>query len=207
MNNEDLKKEEEVDEKTSKKILLSIILITILVISVISLSFATFQKDNLNDDSNSISTGNISMNYTEDTNGISITNAMPISDEVGKSLKGVGEYFDFTINSTIVNNSKLTYQIAAVKDSKSTVPDSDIKLYLEQQKSGTYESVLDPVSFTPIKEISDIGAPKGSMILRTVDKNSSGSDNYRLRMWISDKASPSQGLTYTIKVNVYGKAQ
>ena len=206
MKNDELKDEETIEENTSKKILLSIILITILVISVISLSFATFQKGNFNDNSNSISTGNISMNYTEDTNGISITNAMPISDEVGKSLKGVGEYFDFTINSTIVNNAKLTYQIAAVKDTKSTVPDSDIKIYLEQQKSGTYESVMDPTPFTPISETSDMGAPKGSMILRTVNKNSSGSDNYRLRMWINEKASPSQGLTYTVKVNVYGKA-
>ena len=39
------KEKEQIDKKTSRKILLSILFLTILVISVISISFATFQQD------------------------------------------------------------------------------------------------------------------------------------------------------------------
>lgn len=203
--NNELKKEEE-KEKSSRKTLLIILFITILVISVISLSFATFQQENEDDSSNSISTGNISMNYTESINGISIDNAMPTSDIVGKSLKGTGEYFDFTINSTIVGDVSLQYEIAAIKDTSSTIPDSYVKLYLEQQISGSYEEVMAPSVFTPITSKSDVGSPVGSMILKTVTKDETSSDNYRLRMWIKEDAQVEGNQSYTVKVNVYGKA-
>lgn len=199
-------KEIEKEEQSSRKTLLIILAVTILVISVISLSFATFQQEYKDDSSNSIATGNISMNYTESINGISIVNAMPTSDVVGKALKGTGEYFDFTINSTIVGNASLQYEIAAVKDSNSTIPNSDIKLYLEQQVSGSYEEVMAPTVFTPINTISEVGSPAGSMILRTVTKDKTSSDNYRLRMWIKEDAQVGQAQSYTVKVNVYGKA-
>ena len=205
--NDEKEREQHIDRKTSRRILLSILILTILVISVISISFATFQEVPNDSNPNSISTGNISMTYTEDTNGISITNALPISDVVGKTLKGKGEYFDFTINSTIVGKAKLVYEIAAIKDKSSTVSDSNIKLYLEQQKSGTYESVMEPSNFIPISEQSKIGSPRGSMILKTVSKNSTSSDNYRLRMWIDEKAPTNQALSYTVRINVYAKAQ
>lgn len=42
---------------------------------------------------------NVSMTYTESTNGISIENASPTSDEVGKKLNGKNEYFDFTVST------------------------------------------------------------------------------------------------------------
>lgn len=199
-------KEIEKEEQSSRKTLLIILAVTILVISVISLSFATFQQEYKDDSSNSIATGNISMNYTESINGISIVNAMPTSDVVGKALKGTGEYFDFTINSTIVGNASLQYEIAAVKDSNSTIPNSDIKLYLEQQVSGSYEEVMAPTVFTPINTISEVGSPAGSMILRTVTKDKTSTDNYRLRMWIKEDAQVGQAQSYTVKVNVYGKA-
>lgn len=199
-------KEIEKEEQSSRKTLLIILAVTILVISVISLSFATFQQEYKDDSSNSIATGNISMNYTESINGISIVNAMPTNDVVGKALKGTGEYFDFTINSTIVGNASLQYEIAAVKDSNSTIPNSDIKLYLEQQVSGSYEEVMAPTVFTPINTISEVGSPAGSMILRTVTKDKTSSDNYRLRMWIKEDAQVGQAQSYTVKVNVYGKA-
>lgn len=199
-------KEEEEKKKSARSVLLSILFITILVISVISISFATLQKTSKEDGSNAINTGNISMNYTESINGISINNAMPISDVVGKSLKGKGEYFDFTINSTIVGTVNLGYEIVAIKDPNSTIPDNNIKLYLEQQISGSYEEVMSPTPFVPSTVESDMGSPVGSMILKRVTKNSTSTDNYRLRMWINEQAQVDLARTYTIKVNVYGKA-
>lgn len=202
--NEEQKLEEETKKK-SRKTLLVILAVTILVISVISLSFATLQQGEKDNGYNSVDTTNISMNYTESMNGISIENAMPTTDAVGKQLKGTGEYFDFTINSTIVGSVSVQYEIAAVKDKDSTIPDSDIKLYLEQQISGSYEEVMAPTIFTPIASKSEVGSPAGSMILKTVTKNQTSTDNYRLRMWIKEDAQIGQGQSYTVKVNVYGK--
>lgn len=207
MENKDLYDEKEKEEKKVRRVLLSIIAITILVISVISLSFATFQQGHKSNESNSISTQNISMNYTESENGISIVNALPMADSVGKLLNGKGEYFDFTINSTLAKNTSVVYEIAAVKGKESTIPDSNIKLYLEKQVSGSYESAMEPTVFTPITEESEIGSPVGSMILKTVTKDKTSSDNYRLRMWIKESAVNETSQSYTVKVNVYGKAQ
>ena len=198
--------EEKEKDNSSRVILLSLLAITILVISVISVSFATFLRVQEGKKSNTFSTGNISMNYTEDTNGISIENALPTSDMVGKTLKGKGEYFDFTINSTIVGNVSVNYEIAAIKDVNSSIPDGAVKLYLEQQKSGTYEEVMAPTFFTPIDKQTNVGSPKGSMVLLNVTKKSSSVDNYRLRMWLDENAVVESGKFYSVKINVYGKA-
>ena len=145
------------------------------------------------------------MTYTENMNGISIQDALPTSDEVGKKLNGKGEYFDFTIKSNIVNSS-ITYEIAAIKDKSSTISDDSIKLYLEKQNSGTYEQVMEPTIFKSITKKSKIGSPKGSMVLYKLNRKKSGTDNYRLRMWIKEDAVVEMDKSYTVKVNVYGKA-
>ena len=145
------------------------------------------------------------MTYTENMNGISIQDALPTSDEVGKHLNGKGEYFDFTIKSNVVNSS-ITYEIAAIKDKSSTISDDSIKLYLEKQNSGTYEQVMEPTIFKSITKRSKIGSPKGSMVLYKLNRKKSGTDNYRLRMWIKEDAVVEMDKSYTVKVNVYGKA-
>lgn len=198
---------------SSKFIFISVILVTILVILVLCLSFTAFKKAMSEDGTNSSNDSNgngginskISMTYTENMNGISIQDALPTSDEVGKHLNGKGEYFDFTIKSNIVNSS-ITYEIAAIKDKSSTISDDSIKLYLEKQNSGTYEQVMEPTIFKPITEKSKVGSPNGSMVLYKLNRKKSGTDNYRLRMWIKEDAVVEMDKSYTVKVNVYGKA-
>lgn len=198
---------------SSKFIFISVILVTILVILVLCLSFTAFKKATSEDGTNpsNDSNGNgginskISMTYTENMNGISIQDALPTSDEAGKHLNGKGEYFDFTIKSNVVNSS-ITYEIAAIKDKSSTISDDSIKLYLEKQNSGTYEQVMEPTIFKSITKRSKIGSPKGSMVLYKLNRKKSGTDNYRLRMWIKEDAVVEMDKSYTVKVNVYGKA-
>lgn len=192
----------------SKKIIFSLILISILVLSVIGISFASFVQSQKGSKDNTISTGTISMTYTEDTNGISISNAFPMSDDVGKVLSGKNEYFDFTVNTKVSGNVDLIYEVAAVKDKASTLSDDDVKIYLEREKNGVYEQVLAPTKFIPLDKITDVGSPDGSMVLVRVTRNDNFVDNYRLRMWVSDSAlSSSTSQTYIIKVNVYGKSK
>lgn len=204
------------EQKNSYRfILISVIFVTILVIIVIALSFIAFKKveSSINDgdkysegEGGGSTSTSISMTYTENTNGISIQNALPTSDEIGKALSGTGEYFDFTVSSKLSSGAAVTYEIAAIKDEESTISDDQVKLYLEKQVSGSYEQVMEPTLFKPISKDSEVGSPEGSMILYQLKKKKSESDNYRLRMWIKEDANVEMDQVYTVKVNVYGKA-
>lgn len=199
-------KDRETEEKIySRKVIISLIVITILVFTVISISFTAFVKQEQVKHSNEDLEGNVSMTYTESKNGIFIENASPVSDAVGKALNAPGEYFDFTVKTTVVKNQPITYEITAIKDSDCTISDQDIKIYLEKQVNGTYEQLVAPTAFEPIKEKTNVGSPINSMVLKRVKSEKSGFDNYRLRMWVNEKAVIQDVKTYAIKINVYGK--
>lgn len=201
-------KKENIGVNSSKKIIISVILISFLVVFVIGISFATFINTQEGTKENMINTGSISMTYTEDTNGIKIENALPINDEVGKALSGENEYFDFTVSTKIKGTANVIYEVAAIKDESSTLNDNDIKLYLEQQVSGTYKEVFAPGKYTPIDVATEIGSPVGSMVLAQVSHNGDSVDNYRLRMWVAEEATVElESKMYMVKVNVYGKTK
>ena len=78
---------ETIKRESNNKLFIIIICLFIFIIMVIGISVATFTyTKESNNDINTISTGNIYLNYTEDTNGINITNAYPMNDELGKIL-------------------------------------------------------------------------------------------------------------------------
>lgn len=193
------------DENYYRKVLVSLLLVTFLVILVISLSYSLYyqlQKENTYETNNS---SRISMNYTEETNGIFIENATPVSDEVGMKLTNNNEYFDFNVATKMIPNTKVQYEIVAVKDKTSTIPDEDIKIYLEEQKNGTYVKSTEPVAFKPSKDITKLGAPEGSMVIKTVTEKNTLTRNYRLRMWLSKESTITDVKKYAIKINVYGR--
>ena len=200
-----MKKEETNENKHLRVTIISLIFVVILVLLVIVLSFSTYFHTEKAKIYNYNNTENVSMTYAESTNSISIANAFPISDEAGKTLKGKGEYFDFSVTTKVIKGNPVEYEIVAVKDNNSTLSDNEVKIYLEKQENGTYEQVLKPKEFKPLQEESNIGAPIGSMVLLKVKKTSSGNDNYRLRMWVSDQANIQEVKTYSIRINVYGK--
>ncbi len=122
------KREEEKDNSRSTIVLL--LAVGILVISAIGVSFATLQYAKKGIKSNTITTGKLSMNYSENSEGISITNANPMSDQAGMALVDVpnvdGTYqtrntFRFSVSSTIVGTGKVAYEITAVKKNLDTL--------------------------------------------------------------------------------------
>ena len=154
--------------------------------------------------------GEVTLSYTDDLNIFSISNAVPTIDAVGKVSSGADTYFDFSVNTEIFEANSLDYEIYVEKYGNTpTISDKDIKIYLEKQNSGTFESVLEPSAFEPLKAKSELGTPRGAMIIY---KDSAGNDlteNYRLRMWLSDTAIVNPGTipSYTVKVSVIGKAK
>ena len=196
--------------KISKGVLFGIIGVSMLLVIILVLAFVIFFMTPKDIKEEVIDAGDVSMTYTDDFNGLSITNASPVTDEVGKTLDGADQYFDFSVSTNVLSSATVEYEIALVKNkSISTIGDGDIRVYLEKQSSGSYVKVFGPDSFVGITEKSKIGSPKGAMIVSKVANDESSTENYRLRMWLSDKAlvTPDVIQNYTVEVVVNGRAQ
>ena len=169
------------------------------------MSFATINFTNTGNKSNTIRTGELRMSYTEDTNGISIENALPISDDVGRKMNDVNQYFDFTVGTTIRGTATINYEISAAKDVNSTLSDDQVKLYLEKRNGAVYEEEMAPKVFTPLTSKTEWGTEKGDMLLATGVSSHSEDVQYRLRMWIKQDAQLNgDKQTYIVRVNVKG---
>ena len=96
-----------------KQLLLSIGLVLILALMIVGISYAAFKFTGTGKKENTITTGAITMEYEESTNTISMTGALPTTDTTGKVRLTEGEYFDFTIKSSIKGNTNINWEIAA----------------------------------------------------------------------------------------------
>lgn len=137
-----------VEMTDKKKMALSILGVLILVVAIIGVSYAAFSYSRAGEKINTITTGAISMRYTESSNAISVTNALPTTDATGKVSLKEGEYFDFTISTTVTGNANINWEIAAQKDNSSTFDGSNIKLYLTKIVSNTEIEVMSPRTYS-----------------------------------------------------------
>ena len=129
--------------KNKNKSFLFIILILILLIAIIGISYAAFSYAGTGQKLNTITTGAISMEYVESTNVISMNNALPTTDATGKKLSNSGEYFDFTVKSSIAGNTDINYEIAAKEENGNTFSGQNVKFYLTKVNSDGSEEEAD----------------------------------------------------------------
>ena len=196
----------------NRKNYLILILVTVLLITVIGISYAAFNYVGTGQNANTITTGAISMTYTESTNSIALSNALPTTDATGKKRKNTGEYFDFTVKSSIRGNTDINYEIAAKEENGNTFSGENIKYYLTKVNSdGTEEEVMAPRTYyeEPSGNVYT-GRPSDMMSLFVGNLKTQGDTtiNYRLRLWVDENYNPQNdngGLTYKVKVNVYGQ--
>ncbi len=181
-------------------LLLSVCIILIISISV---GFAYFSKTKKPVIYESENGGTVTLNYSGDFSGIVLDKAVPTLDSVGS--KGE-KYFDFSVDVALDNATYIEYELALTKIGKCAIPDDDLKIFLEQEDSGSYVKVFGPEKFTPLTENSKIGSPKGSMAIFKVKKTRSLADRYRLRVWMSDKSSLATG-NCTLEVSVFGNTK
>ncbi len=197
------------EQTDSKKMLLSVLGIAILVVAVVGISYAVFTFTFRSNKENVVNTGTISMSYTEGTNNvITITNAMPTTDEVGMRQK---EYFDFNVSSEIMGSTQINYKIIArniTSDSKEQPLDGKyVRLYLEKKKGNQYQQELAPTSFSSLDMHK--GNPNerilyhnGNFVNTTAQKKNQ-SHEFILRMWLgSDYQSDEVERTFKIRVDV-----
>ena len=194
-----------------KKNLLLVVIIGLLIV-VIGISYAAFTYSGLGMKENTITTGAISMSYTESTNTISVNNALPTTDNTGKTRTNSGEYFDFTVKSSITGNTDINYEIAAKEETGNTFSGSNIKYYLTSIDNGKETEVMAPRTYyeEPSGNVYT-GRPADMMSLYVGNLKNQGETtiNYRLRIWVDENYNPQNdngGLTYKVRVNVYGQA-
>ena len=197
-------------DNNSKQLLLSVLGVAILVVAVVGVSFAAFSYSKTGEKVNTITTGTISMTYTESENAINLTNALPMTDEVGKALATQNQYFDFTVKADITGTTTINYAITATKEEGSTLPESGVKVYLTDMDGNADSQILAPTKVSALSKTSGSeasGAPEGQYILKTDTFSATSSHDFRLRMWIADDYQVTgQAQTFKLKVNVYGAA-
>ena len=198
--------------KNKKKDFILILIVFVLLIAIVGISYAAFNYAGTGQKLNTITTGTITMEYVESSNVISMNNALPTTDSTGKKRLNDGEYFDFTVKSSIAGNTDINYEIAAKEESGNTFSGSNIRYYLTTvDENGKETEVMAPRTY--YEEPSGngyTGRPADMMSLYTGNLNQQGTTEikYRLRLWVDESYNPQNdngGLVYKVKVNVYGQ--
>ena len=201
----------------SKQIILSILGISILIIAFVGISYAAFHSV-LSGEKNSVATGTISLQFSDNSESISISNAMPISDDEGKSLTGNGNVYDFSVYTILSKNTTINYEISLEKININTpnLDNENVRFYLQNQEGDTFVDTpitTVPQSFIPLVEDSFLGTKKGNMVIfsgtfsNTTDSDRELNQKFRLRIWVGkDTIIDSISREFQVKLNVTAKA-
>ena len=195
-----------------KQVLLTLIAIISLIVITVGVTYAFFNYAKEGTTDNTIQTGTITFLYTEVSGvgkGISLTEAYPVADSIGKVQVGEGKIFDFKVTSTISMNSNIDYQVTARKKTDSTLDDSSVKVYLTEVNGTEQELLLS--KYSELSQTDRVDANKYTekvLYESRVPANTSNYEkNFRLRMWVDENTDFSDGSmndkTFTLTVNVY----
>ena len=195
-----------------KQIIITLIAIISLIVITVGVTYAFFNYSRTGTTDNVVKTGGITFLYTEVSGvgkGISLTEAYPVADSIGKVQVGEGKVFDFKVTSNISMNSNIGYQVTARKKTGSTLANSAVKVYLTEVNGTEQELLLS--KYSELDQTDKVDSSKyDERILyeATVPANTKNYEkNFRLRMWVSDDTDFSDGSmndkTFTLTVNVY----
>ena len=183
------------------------IIVCIFLLLFIGYGYSCFSNRDADVIEKVIEGGHVTLSYTDKTSGLTVINATPTTDNVGSKESGEGKYFDFSVDVDLKDASKIEYEISVKKDTtRSNILDTDIRIYLEKEDSGSYGEFFGPEKYVPIKKKTDLGTESGSMVVANVKRIKSGTDNYRLRLWLSDTSLIASG-NYSVEVNIVAVAK
>ena len=201
------------EEDNSRKVFLSVLGVAILLVAVVGVSFALYSTGATGKD-NSISTGTITMSYTEPTNGILLENALPISDDAGKKLTGDKNVFTFTVATTASGTVTVPYEINITKET-STLADSAVAVYLTKGTPTETEVVAKKLMSEVVLDSNKSAIREDAYKLYETSvayengtvKTGEATTTYNLRIWVDANADANtiKDQEYKIKVNVDSK--
>lgn len=186
------------EEKKNKNGWLIVLLLTLVIVVTASVSYAFFNYIKLGSTENVITTGNLMFVYDEmasSGNGIAIINALPISDDVGKTLATDNQSFTFQILAD-VHGLDISYEIYAEKQVGSTLPEDKVKLYLTNVSADASENAIGTtLNGNVVKTYHELANTTladttGKTLYTEIIPNgtSNYSKKFRLRMWVSEDA-------------------
>lgn len=203
------------ERTSSKNIVLWVILLFIIVLSSIGISFSFFVYTRTSNVAPTIQTGTAELGYVEESNGISLTNALPTSDVNALNTTDESQYFDFYVNYNFSGNVNVSYEI----DIENTTSN------LDEVKNGTLTALLSSrikvaledrtvtlpneplvVNATYFSELELTNASNGKAGHFLYSRTASGRDThyYRLYMWIPEVDDQNIGIPLVDMNSVQG---
>ena len=184
----------EKEKRKRKQIVLSILGILSLILITSGVTVALFTYTKLGETENTITAGTIKFLYTENTGvgrGITITNALPISDTVGKAYATEGYVFDFQVEGKNSGTDAIPYEVTLRQKADSTLDSRIVKIYLTDMNGDADTEIIAPTLYSALPQTTlDVD----TNIEKTLYSGSvaGGETNYlqefRLRMWIDENA-------------------
>ena len=186
----------------SREIVTSMLGIMILILFLFSTSYAVFVESIDGSKINSLTTGYLSLNYTNsDSNIVTLANSLPISDEVGKYDITSGKLFEFSVSNDFMKN--INYKII-IEEIVSEVDIEYLKIYLTDDNNNILGQLNDDVNVLSSFETTDLANER--VIYNGVLTGKDDVKKFKLKVWVSDdylKVSD-KPVTFSFKVSVEG---
>lgn len=191
------------EDNNSKKILLTVLGVAILIVAVVGISFALFTSNDQITGENTIKSGTVTMSFSEKTNGITLSNALPMSEaDALQQLTKDGDYFDFdVVTKTSKEGTVIPYKVSVAKISGDL---NDNQIAINLQKLGTDGNYTSIITNKKVSDYAD------GVIVDAADNAGTAAgktDSYRLRIWIAsdqDASAINANSKYSLRVNVNG---
>ena len=200
-----------------KKILIAVLGMLGIILTTAGVTVAWFTYSRTGVKENTITSGSITFHYQEGTQGLSLQDAMPMTDAQGKAQD---DYFEFDITSKTSRTLDIPYYITVRRTADSYADlDSVVKVYLTKVDNGVESQVaLSKFSLLNHYENDEINIPLTEKTLyhdTVLAGNTNYTQKYRLRMWVDYDANyivqngdentyPLNNKKYALTVNVYG---
>ena len=183
-----------------KRNFIIIISLVVFICLVVGISYSYFVYNKSVADV-TLNTGNISIDTANVNGNLSVSNALPMDDNMGKINSN---YIDFTVNAS-VDTEYIYYEIYLLPKESSTLDTSHLKTYLTSQTNvlikdvtlysllPNYERQTGKIIYQEIINTNNDGSPK------TYTKD------FRLRLWLDPTYSNTTAKTFDFDIYLYAK--
>lgn len=184
----------EKEKRKRKQLILSILGILSLILITSGVTVALFTYTKLGETENTITVGTIKFLYTENTGvgkGITITNALPVSDTVGKGYSTDGYVFDFQIEGENSGNEVIPYEVTLRQKADSTLDSRIVKVYLTNMNEDADTELVAPTLYSALPQTTvdvDTNIEKTLYNGSVAGGETDYLQEFRLRMWIDESA-------------------
>ena len=176
------------ESETAKQVMVTLMAAFIIIVAAIGVSYAAFTYANEGTTVNVIKPGEIYLKLNESKIGISMLNAVPLSDLEGTSLIEDGSFYSFNVTSTLKSESNIAYDIV-LKNNIDRISSKMIKVYLVEVDGDSTPVESEKVVLPPtyLSDLKRSELANGESLFRgTLVQGDSIVTNYRLKVWISD---------------------